>query len=143
MPRTTSGADVASLLDIDVVLEDRRVLFRLAGEVCVTTAPALRQRLGLAVDAHAPEVVVDLGGVTVLCAAGVSVLGEAGRRLADRGGRLRLRGAHGVVATVLRVTGLDDLAERERVLESRRGDGASWSVAPPRGAARWLARGER
>ena len=53
-----------------------------------------------------PELVVDLSQVTFLDSTGIRELIVAEQALAPRGGRLVVRGAHGVVRRCLEVTGV-------------------------------------
>jgi anti-sigma B factor antagonist len=79
----------------------RRVVLDVVGHVDAFTAPLLRACLGTQLSRPGlRELVVDVGGVDFLGAAGVSAIAEAARRCRERGLRLRLR-AHGS-ASVLR-----------------------------------------
>ena len=81
----------------------------LVGELDVSTAPQLRQRLvGLA--ARGPHrLVIDLGGVDFLDSTGVGVLLGAVRRARTGDGRLALANAEPQVAKVFEVTRLIDI----------------------------------
>jgi len=73
----------------------RHVVLDVRGHVDAFTAPLLRACLDTQLSrAGLREIVVDLGGVDFLGAAGVSVIAEAARRCRERGLRFRLR-AHG------------------------------------------------
>jgi anti-anti-sigma factor len=107
------------------------VVVEVTGEVDAYTAPALevclqsqaRQR-GLRV------LVVDLGGVTFLGAAGVAVLARAHRRCLARGAWLAVRtGRRRHVPRLLQLTGLARLVAVDRSEPEPRGGG-------PRAAAR-------
>ncbi|NYF59987.1 STAS domain-containing protein [Micromonospora purpureochromogenes] len=108
------------------------------GEIDLETAPALSAALTAAVQ-HDSWVCCDLSGVTFCCAAGVSVLLEAAHEAARVGHRFHVRGAHGVTARVLHITGAegflsDNGSARQTGREGTRP--ADGSTAPHRGKAR-------
>lgn len=73
----------------------RHVVLDVVGQVDAFTAPLLRACLDTQLSRPGlRELVVDVGGVNFLGAAGVSTIAEAARRARERGLRLRLR-AHG------------------------------------------------
>jgi anti-sigma B factor antagonist len=78
-----------------------------SGVVDLATAGQLRAGIEAALaDDAAAGLVVDLDGVTLLDSAGIGALLK-GRRLADeRDRRYRVTGARGIVAEVLRITGV-------------------------------------
>src|SRR5579875_3692136 len=76
------------------------------GELDIATVPWLRERLtGLAAEGR--PVVVDLGQVSFLGAAGLGVLVGAANRAEASGGSLHLARARPQVRRLLRLTGLD------------------------------------
>jgi anti-anti-sigma factor len=78
-----------------------------SGEVDLATVDQLEAAVAAAVtDDATATLTVDLGGVTLLDSAGIAALLK-GRRLADeRERRYRVTGARGIVAEVLRITGV-------------------------------------
>ena len=76
------------------------------------TAPDFREELAggvrrsEAAPSPSPELIVDLSKVTFLDSTGIRELIDAEQALARRGGRLVVRGAHGVVRRCLEVTGV-------------------------------------
>jgi anti-anti-sigma factor len=94
-------------LSISTQVEGATVRLGVAGEVDLATGPQLRDAIAASLGSdHHGELVVDLGGVTFLDCAGVNAL-LAGRQLAaGRGIGYRVRNAHGMVHTVLQVTGV-------------------------------------
>jgi anti-sigma B factor antagonist len=77
------------------------------GEVDLSSAPQLRQRLlGLATGGPR-TVVVDLTGVSFIDSTGLGVLVSALKRLRAEGGDLRLAVDRPQIAKVLEITGLD------------------------------------
>jgi anti-sigma B factor antagonist len=88
----------------------RRVVVEVVGEVDTFTAPLLHLCLqSQAAQSRVRELVVDMGGVTFLSAAGISVLVQAHRRCRMRGGRLVLRGSRRAVLRCMKLTGLTDI----------------------------------
>lgn len=78
-------------------------------EVDLLTATALRDRLESAIDDGARTIVLDLSGCEFLDSTGLSVLATTHLRLQRLGGRLEAVGVHGAVASVLRLSGVEDL----------------------------------
>lgn len=95
-------------LHVDLVVEGRSVLVRVAGELDSLTAGTLRATLADAEAAVAPPapVVVDLTGVTFLAAAGLSVLVEHDERCAALGTALLIVPGSKVVRRAMALTGL-------------------------------------
>jgi len=107
-PATSSkgGRGMEDLFEVSVSREGGTCIVTAVGEVDVSTAPELRQRLR-----EQPEdaiVVVDLSDVTFLDSTGLGVLVAALKRVreSDSGGELRLVVSRPQVAKVLEVTGL-------------------------------------
>src|SRR5262245_19150875 len=83
------------------------VIVAVEGDVDLTSAPALRQRLHAVVAAGTPNVVVDLDGVEFLDSTGLGVLVGALRRSRQDGGDLRLVCSVSRLRQVFEVTRLD------------------------------------
>lgn len=99
------GPSCPSLFDVEIrTVEDCRIA-RLSGEVDLSNAADL-QRLLCDLVERAP-VVVDLSSLDFLDSTGLSALIVARRRADERGTRLVLAGARGVVRKVLEITKLD------------------------------------
>jgi anti-sigma B factor antagonist len=116
-----SPADVVSphpepFLEVDArPLGAGRVVLDVVGHVDAFTAPLLRACLGTQLTRPGlRELVVDVGRVDFLGAAGVSAIAQAARRCRERGLRLRLR-AHGRVSVLrpLELAGVLDGLELE------------------------------
>ncbi len=80
-------------------------LVTVAGEIDVATAPSLRRRLLSVPDS---STVLDLSGVQLLSAAGVTELVDFRDRLTRADARLALAAAPRLVRRVLEIAGLDD-----------------------------------
>lgn len=81
------------------------------GEIDISTAPELRDRLALAVGEEASTVVVDLCEVSFLDSTALGVLVSAMRRLRATGGDLRLVLNGRGIDKIFEVTGLAELFE--------------------------------
>jgi anti-sigma B factor antagonist len=93
---------------VEVLREsDGAVVLVLRGEVCLITAPVLGRCIDDVLDAGERHLVIDLGGVTLLAAAGVSAIVAGARRLRAVDGALALRNATDLVGRVVAITGLD------------------------------------
>ncbi len=105
MPRPRSAEDV--LLDVRVHSPHPTVvLIRPVGELDLSTAPLLRERLECELGRRA-HVVVDLHEVTFLSASGACVLIEAQQSAPDGPTQLHVTGVDGpVTARVFQITGL-------------------------------------
>ncbi|MGY1704840.1 anti-sigma factor antagonist [Geodermatophilus sp. SYSU D00697] len=112
-PVHRSTPDPDQLLSVQTLPDPRpgRVVVEVVGEVDSYTAPALDLCLtSQARQRGVRELVVSLGQVTFLGAAGVGVLAQADRRCRMRGGRLVVRtGGRPAVLRALQMTGLADL----------------------------------
>jgi anti-anti-sigma factor len=104
-----TAADPGHLLSVHTVTDPRpgRVVVEVVGEVDSYTSPALDLCLrSQAAQPGVRELVVDLGRVTFLDAAGINVLVQADRRCRGRGVRLVVRtGGRRAVRRPLRLTG--------------------------------------
>lgn len=80
-----------------------------APEVDLLNATALRAELDAHVEAGATHLIVDLSACEFLDSTGLSVLATTHLGLARQGGFLEVIGAHGPVASVLRLSGIDEL----------------------------------
>jgi anti-sigma B factor antagonist len=94
-------------LGLEVTERGSIAVLSLRGEVDVSTAPRLRQRLvELATEGRA-WVVVDLSGVEFLDSTGLGVLVSGLRRFRSLGGDLTLAGPQPRIVRVLDITRLD------------------------------------
>jgi anti-sigma B factor antagonist len=94
------------LLTLTVARDGRRAHIWAAGEVDTSTAPRLAAALDGALADGAPEVAVDLAGVTLLTCAGVHALAAGHRRAASAGGRVHVFASRAVVRRPLELSGL-------------------------------------
>jgi anti-sigma B factor antagonist len=85
-----------------------RIVVALAGECDLTVRDELVDAL-LPVVERAPVVVVDVGGLEFLDSSGINGLITAHRAAVQRGARMYLVNATGVVAELLAITGVGDL----------------------------------
>jgi anti-sigma B factor antagonist len=101
-----------------------------AGEIDVATAPALREALLVAVEVSG-NVVVDLNAVTFLDSTGIGAL-MGGFKNVPANGSMCLVGANGMVAKVLRQTGLDQVIPVHPNLDALRGHNDDSATVPRR-----------
>jgi anti-sigma B factor antagonist len=80
---------------------------RLVGEIDLSSAHLMVDRIDEAVDAGARIVVLDFGGVTFVNSTGLGAMVAATKRLRADGGDLVLRQFRGIPASALATTGLD------------------------------------
>jgi anti-anti-sigma factor len=79
------------------------------GEVDLATVGELESAVAAAVaDGAATTVIVDVSGVKLLDSAGIGALLKGRRQADERGRHYRVIGAAGIVAEVLRITGVYD-----------------------------------
>ena len=96
------------MLEIRCRQEDRSLVLELDGDICVMTVPVLSACLDALDETDAREVIVDVASVTLLTAQGIGVLIRTAHRRSRAGGSLTIRGATGLVARVLELTGAGD-----------------------------------
>jgi anti-sigma B factor antagonist len=89
---------------ISAEVRDDEVVVDVRGEIDLSTAPLLDQRLSQFADT--PKVVVDLSGVTFLDSSGLGVLVRTSNKVETQGGVIRVVVSHPQVLKVLEITGL-------------------------------------
>lgn len=77
------------------------------GELDLHTAPMLQTELDEAIEARAPLIVVDLGGVDFMDSTGLSVIVATVAALRDQGGTLRVVSSSNRITKVFTLTGVD------------------------------------
>ena len=88
------------------------VVIQVAGELDMSTGPALNEQLRNLLSVRPDRLVIDLSEVTFLGSSGLAVLVGARDTAAAQGTRLQLSGiSHRGVARPLQITGLDRLFE--------------------------------
>ncbi|HZQ56576.1 MAG TPA: STAS domain-containing protein [Acidimicrobiales bacterium] len=96
--------------DVTVVVTGETATLAISGDVDIATAPGLREQLERL---EAPNVVVDLSGVTFIDSTGLGVLVGALKRAKEAGGQLTLRSPSRSTRKVLDITGLSQLVAIE------------------------------
>jgi anti-sigma B factor antagonist len=90
-------------------VEGGAVCLELSGELTYGTVPLFDEHLAQVCDScagrSAPRLVVDVHGLQFCDSVGLSALIGAQRRTDADGGRMVLRGVHGMLERVLRITG--------------------------------------
>jgi anti-sigma B factor antagonist len=98
------------VFEVAVTAQAGRVVVEVSGDVDMLTAGRLREGLTEAVRvAGAGPVVVDLDRVPFLDSSGIQALLDGYHTAMVAGGTLTVRGAHGTVARVLQIVGLDQI----------------------------------
>jgi len=99
-----------SVFEVAVTAEAGRVVVEVSGDVDMLTAARLRVSLTEAIRlAGAGPVIVDLDRVPFLDSSGIQALLDGYHTAMVAGGTLTVRGAHGTVARVLQIVGVDRL----------------------------------
>jgi anti-anti-sigma factor len=93
-------------LDVAVSVSPTQVVVAARGEIDALTASVLDAVLGTVDPDLRPDLVLDLGGVTFLGAAGLGVMSRTARRHRAAGGELTLRSASPMARRLLDLTGL-------------------------------------
>ncbi len=86
----------------------------LAGELDLMSAPALQERLGRVERDGCASVVLDLQHLNFFDRSGLRVVLDTAQRLRERGGRLAVVNASGIVRTVFDLTGNADLLDQQQ-----------------------------
>jgi anti-anti-sigma factor len=109
-PGKLPGEEEAGLFEVRAeTARDGVVVVWVAGEVDLTVSAALeRTLLDASIGTGVRSVVVDLGGLRFLDSSGVHALVKGYQASRDAGRPYTVRGAHGVVARVLHITGVAD-----------------------------------
>lgn len=94
------------MLEIRCRHDEGSVVLELDGEICVLTVPMLTSCLDALGEMDSYHVIVDMTDVRLLSAQGVGVLLKAAHQRERAGGSLTVRGATGLVAQVLEITGV-------------------------------------
>lgn len=87
---------------------DGRTVVALRGELDLSTAPGLRDRLLAILNERPGGLILDLSALTFMDSTGINVLLVTERRAVLLGGSLALAAPQKIVAKVLRITGLDN-----------------------------------
>lgn len=102
-------ADAPATLELSVSDEGGETVVAATGELDVTTAPELRERLTALIGAGSTTILLDLAGVTFVDSTALSVLVAALKRLRQADGDLQLSSPLPSVRRVFEITGLTRL----------------------------------
>jgi anti-sigma B factor antagonist len=91
--------------------QDGYTIVTISGELDIASVPVLREQILGRLRPQAGRIVIDLFGVTFCDASGLAALVGASRRADQLDGVLRLAAPTPLVATLLRLTGLDSRFE--------------------------------
>ena len=106
-------ADRGAAFVIEVAQRPGEAVVSIRGEVDLLTAPMLGSVLALLVGQSHPSVVLDMGGLGFMDAAGLGVIVDIAERLADEGGVLIVRSPSPLVRRILDLTGVSALVTLE------------------------------
>ena len=106
-------------MDLVVQVEDRDgwAVARASGDLDLTTAPRLRERVVQLVTDGQPRVVLDLEGVDFVDSTGLGVIVGLLKRTRSQGGDLRLVSSRRSLQKVLELTSLDRALPLARTVE--------------------------
>jgi len=97
------------LLSLELSERGTVTVIKVCGELDMSTAALLTDLVEAVVESRPILVIVDMAGVTFLCAAGVRGLIQARDMIVARGGRLVLHAPSRTARWVLTLTGTEDL----------------------------------
>ena len=113
---------------IEFEIADRQVddayVVAVTGEIDLFTVPEFKDRIAKAIDAGVATIVVDLTETTFIDSSSLGVLISAHRRLAGRGGSLRVVCTNDAIVKTFRITGLDGVLAVAGSVDEALGDGA-------------------
>jgi anti-sigma B factor antagonist len=102
-----NSAETTTNMELSVLNRPTHTLLSLRGEIDLTAAPGLRERLSALLRPGMGLVILDLSGVTFCDASGLGVLVGSHRRALMMGVILRLTAVPPPLARLLRIHGLD------------------------------------
>jgi len=94
--------------EMDILHEEDAYVVSPMGELDLSGSPDLEAALLGAEQSDATRIMVDLGGLTFIDSTGLGVLVRAAARSSQNGDRLRITSAKDQVASILRLTDLDN-----------------------------------
>lgn len=94
-------------LELSEYILDGYAVVKLRGELDLSSAQMLRDRLLAVLTGQTANLILDLSGLTFMDSTGIGVLVATERRAVTQGGSLSLAGLQKIVARVLRTTSLD------------------------------------
>jgi anti-anti-sigma factor len=99
---------------IDVRDGEELTTVALGGDLDMASAPRLQRRITELLTAGRERILVDLGRLAFCDSAGLNLFVQADKHCSARGGWLRLVGAHGHVARVMELSGVDEVLTYHR-----------------------------
>ncbi|HEX4981002.1 MAG TPA: anti-sigma factor antagonist [Ilumatobacteraceae bacterium] len=127
-PHRFGEFEIAVGFDVD------QAILVVRGDVDVLTAPTFGAMLGVLVDEGHPNVVVDVGALGFMDAAGLGVIANMSVRLAESNRVLTMRAVSRQTKRILDITGLNELVRLEEPFNvpalgaEQRSDDNSWAV---------------
>lgn len=112
-------AESAELVELRVAADRDTVVLAVVGDVCLISVPVVEAAADAAIGSGARRLVLDLSEVSVLSAAGITLLSRLVRRMHDRDGAVSVRHPRPLARRVLEITGFDHIIESEQRVHSR------------------------
>lgn len=111
-------------MELVVQVEERGgwAVARVSGDLDLTTAPRLRERLVQVVVGGQPRVVLDLQAVSFVDSTGLGVIVGVLKRTRSQGGDLRLVSTRSGLRKILEMTGLDHALSLAATVEEALGE---------------------
>jgi anti-anti-sigma factor len=111
----------------DVKIESRqvgdRVVVQVAGRMDAENAPIFETHCESWISQGINNLIVDLGGLAYVSSMGLRCFVAIGKRLQDKGGKLRLCGQTGLVKQVFEITQLNSVFPPHESVEAALADG--------------------
>lgn len=101
-------------MPVIIEIENNSVTAKLQGEIDHHNAPSLRSDIDLAAEKHHPEeLILDFGEVTFMDSSGIGLVMGRYKTVRTFGGKVIIRNAPAQIKKVMRLAGMDRLAEIE------------------------------
>ena len=101
-------------MPVIIEIENNSVTAKLQGEIDHHNAPSLRSDIDLAAEKHHPEeLILDFGEVTFMDSSGIGLVMGRYKAVRTFGGKVIIRNAPAQIKKVMRLAGMDRLAEIE------------------------------
>lgn len=99
-------------MPVIIETEENTVIARLSGEVDHHASRSLREDIDLAVERHHPAaLILDFDGVTFMDSSGIGLVMGRYKKIKQYGGRIVIENTGSQIKKVMRLAGLDRLAE--------------------------------
>lgn len=111
----------------DVEIQSRqvgdRVVIQVAGRMDAENTPAFETHCGSWISKGINNLIVDVGGLAYISSMGLRSFVAVGKRLQDKGGKLRICGQTGLVKQIFEITRLDSIFPPHESVDAALADG--------------------